>query len=262
MENPFFPSLCSLSNTFERFDIPHQAVRIDKENLVNLTPPYIAYVKGQPTGKDFVLVTSVSRTEVQYIAENKKVKKNIKDDFLKNFEQIVLLAEAGEKSGEKDFLINRRNEITKTNKTNAIIAASVLIFGLTLFFFLYSLPVHFIASASILLFLKVAGLTATVLLLVYEIDKSNAFVKSICSSGKETNCGAVLQSKASKIFGMSWSETGFFYFASTFLFLLFPTISFADKTFVLSVANILAAPTFYSVYIINGKWLNNGAPYA
>ncbi|MGN6266350.1 MAG: vitamin K epoxide reductase family protein [Ginsengibacter sp.] len=248
-ENPFFPSLYSLSNTFERFDIPHQAVKIDKENLENLTTPYIAYVKGQNTGKDFVLVTSVTDQEVQYIAENKKVKKVAKNDFLKNFEHIILQAEPDEKSGEKDFMINRRKEITTANKTSAIIAASVLIFGLTLFFFLHSLPVHFIASASVLLFIKTGGLAATVLLLVYEIDKSNAFVKSICTAGKEANCGAVLQSKASKIFGMSWSEAGFFYFASTFLFVLFPTISFADKTLVLSVANILAAPyILFSVY--------------
>jgi uncharacterized membrane protein len=248
-ENPFFPSLYSLSNAFERFNIPHQAVKIDKENLENLTPPYIAYVRAQNTGKDFVLVTSVTNHEVQYIAENKKTKKVAKDDFLKNFENIVLQAKPDEKSGEKDFIIHRRKEITTANKTTAIIAASVLIFGLTLFFFLHSLPVHFIAGASVLLFIKMTGLAATVLLLVYEIDKSNAFVKSICTAGKETNCGAVLQSKASKIFGMSWSEAGFFYFASTFLFLLFPTTSFAAKTLVLSLANILAAPyILFSVY--------------
>jgi thiol-disulfide isomerase/thioredoxin len=48
---------------------------------------------------------------------------------------------------------------------------------------------------------------------------------------------------------MSWSEAGFFYFASTFLFLLFPSITFATKIFVLSIANILAAPyILFSVY--------------
>ena len=248
-ENPYFPSLYALSNTFDRFHIPHQAVKIDKEKFDNLTPPFIAYVKGQNTGKDFVLVTSVTESEVQYIAENKKAKKVSKEDFLKNFQQIVLQAEPDEKSREKDFFINRRKEIANANKTNALIAASVLIFAATLFFFLHSLPVHFIPGASVLLFIKMIGLAATVLLLIYEIDKSNAFVKSICTAGKQTNCGAVLQSKASKIFGMSWTEAGFFYFASTFLFLLFPSVPFASKVFVFSVANVLAAPyILFSVY--------------
>ncbi len=103
-------------------------------------------------GKDFVLVTSVTNEQVEYIAENKKAKKVTKDDFLKNFENIILQAEPDAKSGEKDFMINRRKEIITVNKTSAIIAASVLIFGLSLFFFLYSLPVHFIASASVILY--------------------------------------------------------------------------------------------------------------
>lgn len=107
-------------------------------------------------------------------------------------------------------------------------------------------------SATLLLTIKMLGLAATVLLLIYEIDKSNAFVKSICTAGKQTNCGAVLQSKASKVLGMSWSETGFFYFASTFLFLLFPGINFTTKIFVLSVANCLAAP--YILFSIYYQW--------
>ncbi len=102
---------------------------------------------------------------------------------------------------------------------------------------------------ALLLLIKLAGIAATTLLLIYEIDKSNAFVKSICTAGKQTNCAAVLQSKASKILGMSWSEAGFFYFASTFLFLLFPGISFMAKICLLSIANCLAAPyILFSVY--------------
>lgn len=251
-ENPFFPSLYSLSNTFERFDIPHQALKIDKENLEKLTPPFIAYMKGQQTGKDFVLVTSVTDTEVRYIADNKKEKKVAKEYFLNDFEQIVFQAEPDQKSGEKDFFIKRRKEIVNSNKTKAIITASVLIFGATLFFFLRSLPVNFIAAAACMLIIKMAGLTATILLLIYEIDQSNAFVKSICTAGKETNCGAVLQSKASRIFGMSWSEAGFFYFASTMLFLLFPSTTFTTKVVVLSFANLLALP--YILFSIYYQW--------
>jgi uncharacterized membrane protein len=111
------------------------------------------------------------------------------------------------------------------------------------------LPANFIASAAILLIIKISGMAVSVLLLIYEIDKSNAFVKSICNAGQQTNCNAVLQSKASKILGMSWSEAGFFYFASTLLFFLFPGINFSTKVFILSLANCLAAPyILFSVY--------------
>jgi uncharacterized membrane protein len=248
-ENTYYPSLFSLSNTFDRFNIPHEAFTVEKENLEQLTPPFIAYLKNQPTGKDFILVTAITKNEVSYIAENKKIKTITREKFVSNWEKIVLKAEATNESGEKDYLLNRKKEITHTNKTYALIAASVLIFLSTLYFFIHSLPVNFITSAAIILAIKIVGLTISVLLLIYEIDKSNAFVKSICTATKQTNCNAVLQSKASKIFGMSWSEAGFFYFAATFLFLLFPSISFANKIAALSIANCLAAPyTLFSVY--------------
>ena len=38
-ENAFYPSLYSLSNTFDRFQIPHTAFTIDKENFEKLPPP-------------------------------------------------------------------------------------------------------------------------------------------------------------------------------------------------------------------------------
>ena len=68
-ENPYFASLYSLSNIFERFNIPHDAYTVDKENFGQLSPPFIAYLKNLPTGKDFVLVISITKEEVQYIAE-------------------------------------------------------------------------------------------------------------------------------------------------------------------------------------------------
>jgi uncharacterized membrane protein len=249
LENPYYPSLYSLSNIFDRFKLNHTAFKIEKEKFNNLTPPFIAYLKNQKTGKDFVLVTSVSENDVEYIDPNKKPKKAVKEDFLKNWENIVLQAEPDDKSGEKDYILNLKKETSTKNKITALIAASCFIFLSTLYIFLHSLSVNFIFSATILLLIKIMGLAATVLLLVYEIDKSNAFVKSICAAGKQTNCGAVLQSKASKIFGMSWGEAGFFYFASTFLFVLFPGTNFATKIFLLSIANALAAPyILFSVY--------------
>lgn len=90
------------------------------------------------------------------------------------------------------------------------------------------------------------------MLLVYETDKSNSFVKNICSAGKQTNCEAVLGSKAAKVLGMSWSEVGFFYFAGSLLFLLLPGISFATKATLLAMANLVAVP--YVVFSLYYQW--------
>ena len=73
-QNPFYPSLYSLSNTLDRFHIPHEAYKIEDDNIAQLTPPFIAYLKNLPTGKDFVLVTSITKDAVSYISENQKIK--------------------------------------------------------------------------------------------------------------------------------------------------------------------------------------------
>ncbi|HUZ58900.1 MAG TPA: cysteine peptidase family C39 domain-containing protein [Hanamia sp.] len=101
LENPYYPSLFSLSNIFERFQIDHTTFKIEKENFENLTPPFIAYLKKQKTGKDFVLVTSITGNEVEYIAENKKMKKATKEDFLKNWGKYCFTSSPG--THEKDY---------------------------------------------------------------------------------------------------------------------------------------------------------------
>jgi uncharacterized membrane protein len=97
-------------------------------------------------------------------------------------------------------------------------------------------------------FLKIVGLATAVMLLIYETDKGNSFVRNLCSAGGHVNCDAVLGSKGAKIAGITWAEIGFFYFASTFLLLCF-SVSFADKKFLLAGASAFAAPyIFFSIY--------------
>jgi uncharacterized membrane protein len=62
---------------------------------------------------------------------------------------------------------------------------------------------------SIFSLLTLSGCLVAILLLWYELDQHNPVLQQICSAGKKINCGAVLQSKASKILGISWSAIGF-----------------------------------------------------
>ena len=43
-ENPYYPSLFSISTVFSRFKIDNQAFEIDSENLQQFQPPFIAYL--------------------------------------------------------------------------------------------------------------------------------------------------------------------------------------------------------------------------
>jgi len=96
---------------------------------------------------------------------------------------------------------------------------------------------------------KTAGLITSILLLVQSIDSNNPLIQKFCQGGSKTNCNVILSSKAAKVFeGLSWSEAGFFYFAGTWVVLLFAGHSSSIMQ-VLAVLNIISLPyTFYSIY--------------
>lgn len=151
--------------------------------------------------------------------------------------------------GEKDFLKIKAAENRRRNKKLAIIFTACIAMLSIFYLCINELPGEFKLATAILLIIKLLGLGISIILLIYEIDKSNSFVKSICTAGRQTNCNAVLQSNASKILGISWSEVGFYYFASSVLLLLFPGVDISIKVAALSVATALTMPyIFFSVY--------------
>lgn len=248
-ENPYYPSLLSLSDTFSRYHIDNAAYNVPVENFDQLEVPFIAFVNMPSVGSDFVLVTDISDKTISYSYNSSKSKTVEKDQFLKQFKKVVLYAEPNENSGEKNYADNLRKEKIHKNKTILLAASAAIIL---LFIIAANITPITAVSYSIITLIKFSGLAAAVLLLLYETDKNNAFVKNICSAGAKTNCDAVLGSKAAKIGGISWAEMGFFYFAFTTLLLLLPGLPFAYKTMCLAIANAFAAP--YILFSIYYQW--------
>jgi len=103
---------------------------------------------------------------------------------------------------------------------------------------------------SLILF-KTLGLMASVLLLIQSIDANNPLIQKLCGDDKK-NCNAILSSNAAKVTDyLNWSEVGFFYFAGTWLALLFNTQQIAVIQ-TLALINLLCLP--YTVYSIYYQW--------
>lgn len=247
-ENPYYPSLLSLSETFEKYNIANNAYEVSDDNFDQLQPPFVAFISMPGIGKDFVLVTAITNRSVSFLHKSRKNNTISKADFLQRFQNTVWMAEPDEHSGEADFLKKQKVEQTKRLKQIAWYAALAVIILMAFAVNTSSSNYSAVGSISIL---KLAGLATTIMLLIYETDNSNAFVNNLCSAGGHANCDAVLRSKRAKIIGISWGEIGFFYFASTLLLLLFST-PFTDKIFFVASANALAAP--YILFSIYYQW--------
>jgi uncharacterized membrane protein len=248
-ENPYYPSLLSLSDTFDRYNIPNVAYEVQMGQIGQLNAPFIAHMQMPGDDNDFALVTSIKDDTVDLIYDKKQPQTIKKSEFLQRFNRVVFFAEPTGNSGELEYKIARKKEDVQSNRRNFLIAAMIL---MTMFIATANAIAAGTPAYIFIIIIKLGGLAAATLLLTYETDKSNAFVKNICTAGTKTNCDAVLGSKASKIWGISWAEIGFFYFASTTLILLMPGLSFVYKTGSLAVFNALAAP--YILFSIYYQW--------
>lgn len=243
--HPNYPSLLSLSEAFNRFHIPNGAFEVGEESFDELDSPFVAFADVPGIGKDFVLVTNKDKDKVSFrhARNNETVSR---EEFLKRYQRIVWTAEPDAGSGETGYPEKLKEERQrKRRRLSWSIAAGAIV----LLAFFINLPLGSALAFTGITLLKLLGTGTTLLLLAYDVDKSNSFVKDICSAGKQFHCDAVLTSKASRIKGISWSEIGWFYFGATTLLLFSGGISFAQKTALLVLDNAVAAPYIgFSVY--------------
>ncbi len=252
--NPYYPALYSLSDTFSKFKIDNQAYRIDPENFsdLDIDTPFVAYAKIRDIADDFILITKKTEDSINYIYKSEPEKTISIKSFLSfdtnelMFRGVIWKAELTTNSGEPGYKHKRQLEVNDKRIHNFIFTVSALV---ALSIILLSIPENGALSFLLIALLKIIGLFSVSFLLVYEIDKNNGFVKNICSLSKKTNCKAVLDSSASKIFGISLGEIGLYYFASTFLGLLLPNMAFEVKRNWILITNLLVVPfVFFSIY--------------
>src|SRR5215469_9953085 len=71
-ENPYYPSLLSLSDTFDRYNIPNAAYNVPAGEIDQLQAPFIAYMEMPGVGSDFALVTRIGGDTVDLIYDRNK----------------------------------------------------------------------------------------------------------------------------------------------------------------------------------------------
>jgi protein-disulfide isomerase/uncharacterized membrane protein len=257
-ENPYFPSLYSINNVLDKFHIPNEAFTLEAHHLGELQPPFITYINNTAAGKDFILVTAISETTVTYLSNNKKEKKVTRESFLTDWEKIVLVAEPDAQSTEPNYEVNLKKENSAIRKKQWLWFAGLTIAAITIAGLFINLNKPLFSFAAIVSLTKLSGSAIAILLLIYETDKSNSFVKNLCIAGKQTNCDAVLNSKSAGIAGLKWSEVGFFYFAASVLFLFYPSIAFTEKIPWLAIGATLVSPyilfSLYYQYKVVKQW--------
>jgi len=250
--HPEWPGLLCISDSLNKWNIPNGAGKIEPNQIDQLPAPFVAYTHDRE--HPLSIITHVTDTNIEVYSKNysKAIIKN-KEEFIKSWTGIYLIAEPDEQSEEKEYEKNKRKAII-----NSLIPASLfaLLIVLSLFSIYNQISNNQIANTTSIYLqylILLTGAVVTSLLLWYEIDKTNPLLQKVCTGIAKGNCNAILTGKQAKIFSwLSWSEAGFFYFAGGLLVLLFAGPDVTNAISLLGWLNILALP--YTVFSVYYQW--------
>lgn len=245
-QHPDFPSLISLSDTLNELKVDNIAAHLTPEQLPEIPLPALAYLDSE--GGFFAPVRTTAADAVEWYHTKRGWQKDSLAEFNQKWNGVTLLIEPTEQSGEANYASSRKKQLVESLRLP--FGAVSLLVCLSVWAGVYHAPLATALPYSALLLVYAAGLTVSGLLVWYGLDADNPFLRSICQLNAYTNCGAVLNTSAARLFNwLSWAEIGLFYFGGSLLALLFFQTNPAALYPLLLGLSLAALPyTFWSVY--------------
>lgn len=232
-----FKSLFGLSKLLSEYGVGNEALRLtDRDEISSLPVPFLAGTDG-----GFVIVTSVGPDHTSYLTQG--VAETIPlDEFKKAWSGVVLLAYPDEKSVEPGYTAHARDLFISKGKKWVLIAGAIALF---LYLFI-SNGIYASWSTVGLTLINLGGLWLTYMLVQKSLKIKSRTADRVCGVLQEGGCDSVLETKASKFFGIfSWSEVGFAYFSVSLTALLM----FPQWICYLALCNACCLPfTFWSLW--------------
>jgi uncharacterized membrane protein len=242
--HPHYPGLISFNYVLDNLKVENMALRASYEQMQNEFPkPLLVHMNDN--GGMYLVVDNLDEERVHFVNERGKLESQPKDDFLKTWSGIAMLVDAEAKVKEEGYKLNLIKD--SINKIKLPLAIGSLI--LAAFYAVYFTNNNLEVFDYLFLFTKSIGLIASIPLMIQLIDKQNPYVKKLCSSKKadsKVNCSSILDSPAAYFLGIfSWSEIGFVYFSTLFLYILL--FQGHSLEIVISLAFMAAWYPFYSI---------------
>jgi uncharacterized membrane protein len=248
-DHPDWPSLLCIADSLNKWKVPNTAAKVELEQIQDIPTPFIAHINNSEF--PFAVVVNITDTSVELYSKNyRKSFFQNRNEFLKSWNGVCLIAEPTDQSGEANYIPNKRKNILST----VIYASLFLLLSTLSFIYVKTNADNSFINNKLSIYLQCiilfSGIIVTSILLWYEIDKNNPILHKVCNNIIKGNCGAILTSKSSKVFSwLSWSEVGFFYFTGGFLTMLLADNTANNSIIIIAWLNILALPyTFFSIY--------------
>lgn len=250
-KHPDYPSMLSISDVMRDFRVDNISMKVENaDRLSEFFTPFIVQIKLKDEYYPlFALILKLTKDKVTWINPVTRKQEDISLNYFKSmFTRFVQVYEENNESGEKEYSKNRRSEKSKNYINNILLFVMPILTFILCVTAIYRNGSNAITSV-IYTFLVLAGVIASAILLMFEIDQYNPGLQKVCRGGEKMNCGAVLQSKGSKIFGIHWVVIGFSYFMGVLAVLLAGGIFSSMLLSAAAWVNVCVLPyTIYSIY--------------
>lgn len=236
LSHPEYPSLKSITDTLDYFEVDNLAAAVPKEALSEMPNSFLALVKSE-TGDDIVLIEK-KRGMIHISLPDDTKEKLSEEDFTKRWTGTIVAVEEVEHTVDTQSL-----KAALPYFIVAIVASVNVLFNFSLTYLLYTA-------------LTLVGLYISILIIREDLGIKSKAVAKVCGAiSKNSDCGEVISSKGNLLFGfISLSDATFVFFSA--LFLILSSIGFHHTTlFGLSLAGIPIV--LYAVYrqaFILKKW--------
>ncbi|MGS2762882.1 vitamin K epoxide reductase family protein [Sinomicrobium sp. M5D2P9] len=251
-----YPSLLSVSDTLDKYDIEHLALKTNGKRLEALPKPCVVQITQQGSHQ-FYVVESIDEKEITYYDENNKLRKDWYDRFLTGWTGVCLAVQTSETTQEPGI----EDKLKEKRIKNLLF----VLFSIALISWFVAdgiMPDHNtfqIVVPGVYVLLKLLGVSVSVILLWYGIDKYNPTLQHLCSGGTKISCDVVMNSRYSKILGtdIDLNIMAFAYFFASLMLMLITAWS-SSSLGVLSILSFMTAPVIlFSVYaqaFVLKKW--------
>jgi thiol-disulfide isomerase/thioredoxin len=233
-QHPDYPSAFSITDTLEDLGIDNMAIQVEKENLIQIPFPFLAHVRNN--SGDFKLIN------------DRLLISNTSSDFYKQWSGVVIAAEKPETFSNSD-----NQEALKQERKQKYLWLGFLL--TILIFSFIAIILSFELMYALLSLSSLAGIGIAALIVLEELGVNNELTQAFCSSGKNTDCNAVIQSNGGKLLKwLSWSDIGIIFFVGQWFILLASGLSNTTPA-TLSLLKLIAICSLpFTVFSVCYQW--------
>lgn len=232
-----FPTLFGMKKLLEEYGVKSEGYNFaDKSEITAIESPFVAQTSG-----GYVVVTAIAGGSVTYLTEGQSESIPL-DEFTKVWTGNVMLSYPDSDASEPDYKVHARVEFFMKAKKWVLMATLLLLFA---YFFITNGIYRHISTIGITA-IDIAGLWLTYMLVQKSLNIHNDTADRVCGVLQAGGCDSILETSASKFFGLfGWSEVGFAYFSVSLLTLLL----FPQMLPWLALCNLCCLPfTFWSIW--------------